>query len=189
MAPQFPPSNCSHVWAEANYVELGAALDYWCEGDPRCRMAKQQAILSACENGVVNWIRADGRTFEDHVRELAARNLVLIERASFETWAAAINQKTALPLSMSTRETNSLRRQVAAMALLLAKRDRRYGKDDGTPSANAIADDIQSLLDELDQSSASWNEDAHTRQKVNRSGVSSSTIRQNITEGMKELLG
>ena len=52
MPPTFRPGDCGHIWAESDYIELNAALDYWCEGDARCRLAKEQAILSACEKGL-----------------------------------------------------------------------------------------------------------------------------------------
>lgn len=181
---QFPSDDCAHIWAEADYIEFDAAIDYWCEGDPRCRLAKKEAIFAACEHRLVRWERSDGKDFNDPVRELAARGLLLIERASFETWAAAVGEKIPLPPSMSTREANGLRRQVGALAMLLASRDGRYCKPDGTPSANAIADDVARLLDEHDR--------AHGRSgwdPANRAGVSSSSVRQNIAEGYKELLG
>ena len=52
MPPTFRPGDCGHSWAESDYIELNAALDYWCEGDARCRLAKEQAILPACEKGL-----------------------------------------------------------------------------------------------------------------------------------------
>jgi len=184
MPPTFRTGDCSHIWAESDYVELNAAVDYWCEGDARCRLAKQQAILSACERGLVKWTRADGKTFDDPVRELAGRNLVLIERQSFETWAAAVDEKISLPPSMSTREANSLRRQVGALVLLLAQRDKRYRKEDGTPSANAIAEDVETLLNDMDRQRA-----IDQKTKLNRAGVSVSNLRQNIPACVQELFG
>jgi len=182
MIVTFPPRDCSHIWAEADYIELNAALDYWCEGDDRCRLAKQQAILAACEKGLIDWTRSEGKTFDDPVRELAARHLVLIERRTFETWAAAVDDKIPLPPSMSTRESNSLRRQVGALALLLAQAHGRYRKADGSPSGNAIAEAVVGLLSELDQQRM-----AQHRTRLNPAGVSNSSLRQQIGEGLREL--
>ena len=181
MPPSFRPGDCSHIWAESDYIELNAALDYWCEGDVCCRLAKQQAILSACEKGLIAWERADGKPFDDPVRELASR-LVLIERKSFETWAAAVDEKIALPPSLSTRETNSLRRQVGALALLLVEHDARFRKGDGSPSVNAIADAAVALLARLDTARV-----AQGLPRLNTAGVSQSSLRQQIAEGLKEL--
>jgi len=180
--PSFRPGDCSHVWAESDYIELNAALDYWCEGDARCRLAKQQAILSACEKGLITWARADGKSYDDPVRELAARHLVLIERTTFETWAAAVDEKIPLPPSMSTRESNGLRRQVAALALLLVDHNPRFRKDDGSPSVNAIADAVVNLLQRLDSEQV-----AQRRPRINTAGVSNSSLRQQIAEGLREL--
>ena len=51
MKPRFPAGECAHIGAEANTIEFNAALDYGCEGGARCRLAKQEAILAACEGG------------------------------------------------------------------------------------------------------------------------------------------
>jgi len=182
MPPSFRPGDCSHIWAESDHIELNAALDYWCEGDPRCRLAKEQAILSACEKGLIAWTRADGKTFRDPLRELANRQLVLLERKSFETWAAAVDEKIALPPSMSTRETNSLRRQLGALALLLVEHDARFRKGDGSPSVNAIADAAVALLDRLDTARV-----ARGLPRLSTAGVSQSSLRQHIGEALKEL--
>ncbi|MFQ5509613.1 MAG: hypothetical protein ACE5FN_09790 [Leptospirillia bacterium] len=182
MPRSFRANDCSHIWAESDYIELNAAIDYWCEGDPRCRLAKEQAILSSCEKKMIRWARADGKDFADPVRELATRNLVLIERKSFETWAAALDEKIQLPQSMSTREANGLRSQVAALAMLLAKQNRRYMKEDGNPSANAIATDLLEMLDESDQIRGKEGE-----RPANRAGVSLTSVRVAISEGARQL--
>lgn len=182
MPPTFRPGDCSHIWAECDHIELNAALDYSCEGDARCRLAKEQAILSACEKGLIAWTRADGKPFDDPVRELASRQLVLIERKTFETWAAAVDQKIPLPPSMSTRETNSLRRQLGALALLLQERSPRFRKEDGSPSVNAIAEAVVALLDRRDTQRV-----AQGLPRVNAAGVSNSSLRQQIAEGLQEL--
>ena len=182
MPPTFRPNDCSHIWAESDHIELNAAVDYWCEGDPRCQLAKQQAILSACEKGLISWTRADGKTFNDPLRELATRQLLLIERKSFETWAAAVDEKIALPPSLSTRETHSLRRQLGALALLLTEHSPGFRKADGSPSINAIAEAAVALLARLDTRRL-----AHGLPRISAAGVSNSSLRQQIADGLKEL--
>jgi hypothetical protein len=182
MPPTFRPGDCSHIWAESDHIELNAAVDYWCEGDPRCRLAKEQAILSACEKGLIGWTRADGKTFNDPLRELATRQLLLIERKTFETWAAAVDEKIALPPSLSTRETNSLRRQLGALALLLTEQSPGFRKADGTPPINAIAEAVVALLGRLDMQRL-----ARGLPRISAAGVSNSSLRQQIAEGLKEL--
>jgi len=183
MSRSFRANDCSHIWAESDYIELNAAIEYWCEGDARCRLAKEQAILSACERGLIQWERADKKPFNDPIRELAARNLVLIERKSFDEWAKVVDERIELPQPMSSKEANSLRRQVGALSLLLAKRDRRYRNDElGNPSAKAIADDLLEMLDAFDQDRAKTGEGT-----LNRAGISSSNLRQCISDGLKQL--
>lgn len=182
MPPTFRPGDCGHIWAESDYIELNAALDYWCEGDARCRLAKQQAILSACEMGLIAWSRADGKPFDDSVRELASRQLVLIERKTFETWAAAVDQKIPLPHSMRTREATGLRRQLATLALLLTEQSTLFGKGPDRPSANAIADEAVALLERLDRQRI-----VKGLPRINTAGVSQSSLRQHIAEGLKDL--
>jgi len=72
MPPTFCPGDCGHIWAESDCIELNTALDHWCGGDARCRLAKQQAILAACENGLIVWSRADGKPFDDPLQEWPA---------------------------------------------------------------------------------------------------------------------
>ena len=182
MPPTFCPGDCGHIWAESDCIELNTALDYWCEGDVRCRLAKQQAILAACEKGLIAWASGDGKPFDDSLRELASRQLVLIERKTFETWAAAVDETIPLPPSMSTRETNSLQRQLGALALQLLEHNPRFRKEDGSPSVNAIAEAVVALLNRRDTQRV-----AQGPARINAAGVSISSLRQQIGEGRKEL--
>ena len=43
-----PAGECAHIGAEVNAIEFNAVLDYGREGDARCRLAKQEAIVAAC---------------------------------------------------------------------------------------------------------------------------------------------
>lgn len=113
---------------------------------------------------------------------MASRQLVLIERKTFETWVAAVDEKIPPPPSMSTRETNSLRRQLGALALPLLEHNPRFRKEDGSPSVNVIAEAVVALLNRRDTQRA-----AQGLARINAAGVSSSSLRQQIAEGLKEL--
>ncbi|MFD1555753.1 hypothetical protein ACFSHT_08955 [Paraburkholderia silviterrae] len=71
-----------------------------------------------------------------------------------------------------TRE-RSYRKQIAGLAMLLANKSNRYKKDDGTPNADNIADDVRSLLDPLP--------------RENTRGAGDTQIRENIGKGMELL--
>ncbi|GLU32561.1 hypothetical protein WKR88_17920 [Trinickia caryophylli] len=78
------------------------------------------------------------------------------------------------PSTLSTRERESLQKQIGALALLLAEKNGRYKKNDG-PSANAIADDVTAVL------SGRPNADAR--------GVSHTSLRDSIGAGIRLLRG
>ncbi len=81
-------NKCSQYWSFADYLPVDAVLDYWCEGQgDDCRAAKKYALITACENGHVEYTRADGKTFNDPVMELIGRDILLIRKTSFEQWA------------------------------------------------------------------------------------------------------
>jgi hypothetical protein len=90
---------CDRYWDDASWLPPWYILDHWCQQDARCRHAKQQALLSACERGDVHYRRSDGKTFDDPVHELSARGLLLIERESFDAWATKLDGKSPLPQS------------------------------------------------------------------------------------------
>lgn len=83
-------SNCDPYWEQADWLPPWYILDQWCQQDARCRQAKQQALFSACEHGIVFYRRNDGKDFDDPVHELSARGILLIDRASFSQWAEQI---------------------------------------------------------------------------------------------------
>ena len=83
---------------------------------------------------------------------------------------------------MSTRETNSLRRQLGALALQLLEHKPRFRKEDGSPSVNAIAEAVVALLNRRDTQRA-----AQGLARINVAGVWSSSLRQQMAEGLKEL--
>ena len=83
---------------------------------------------------------------------------------------------------MSTRETNSLRRQLGALALQSLEHNPRFRKEDGNPSVNAIAEAVVALRNRRGTQRA-----AQGLARVNATGVSSSSLRQQIAEETKEL--
>ena len=83
---------------------------------------------------------------------------------------------------MSTRETNSLRRQLGALAVQLMERKPRFRKEDGSPSVNASAEAVVALLNRRDTQRA-----ARGLTRINAAGVSSPSLRQQATEGLREL--
>lgn len=97
----WPDNTCDPIWEHADWLPPGYILDRWCQQDARCRQAKQQALLSACERGELDYRRSDGKTFDDPVHELAGRGLLLIERDSFNAWATQI--EGASPLASTPR--------------------------------------------------------------------------------------
>ena len=113
---------------------------------------------------------------------MASRQPVLIARKTFETWAAAIDEKIPPPPSMSTRETNSLRRQLGALALQLLEHKPRFRKEDGSPSVTVSAEAVVALLSRLDTQRV-----PQGRPGINAAGVSRSSLRRQIAEGLREL--
>ncbi|MCG9077459.1 hypothetical protein [Laribacter hongkongensis] len=94
-----PPSSCDPYWEHADWLPPWYILDQWCQQDARCRHAKQQALLSACERGEIDYRRSDNKTFDDPIHELSSRGILLIDRNSFDAWATTVDGKSPLPTS------------------------------------------------------------------------------------------
>ncbi len=94
-------TDCQKYWDASDWLSPVAILEQWCQGDRDCWKAKSLALVSACERGEINYERSDGKTFEDPVLELFRRQLLLIERASFEAWVIKIEGRN--PLNSPTR--------------------------------------------------------------------------------------
>lgn len=101
-------SNCDTYWEEADWLPPWFILQCWCQQDERCRQAKQQALLSACDRGEVNYRRSDGKTFDDPIQELSARGILLIERQSFDLWACKVDGKSPLSTLASSQPPQPL---------------------------------------------------------------------------------
>jgi hypothetical protein len=93
----WPNNTCDPIWEHADWLPPEYILDRWCQQDARCRYAKQQALLSACERGDVYYRRSDGKTFDDPIHELSARGILLIDRDSFDAWATTVDGQSPLP--------------------------------------------------------------------------------------------
>jgi len=92
----WPNHPCDPYWDEADWLPPWYILERWCQRDEACIQAKQQALLSACERGEVQYRRSDGKTYDDPVHELSSRGKLLIHRQSFNQWCTALEGKTPL---------------------------------------------------------------------------------------------
>lgn len=84
-------NDCSKYSEHAEWLRIPDILSDWCKADRACREVKELAILGACENGEIEYIRSDGKTFDDPVMELHGQNLLLINKQSFNHWKAKID--------------------------------------------------------------------------------------------------
>jgi hypothetical protein len=107
---------------------------------------------------------------EDSVLVVRVDAIRDLEQAIRAHEAAEVPSVTVL----SDKERSSLKKQVAALALLLASRDGRYKNGDG-PSENAIADDVTKLFD--------------TMPEADKRGVSHTSLRNSIKAGIDLLTG
>lgn len=82
--------DCNAFWAYADHLPIDQVIQYWCERSghnaQHCRDAKRAAIVAECERGNIQYRRSDGKTFTDPASDLAARGVLLIEKASFDAW-------------------------------------------------------------------------------------------------------
>ena len=62
--------DCESYWAESDYLPVNAVLDYWCDNNLECKEAKKYAIIAACERGLIQFKRNDGKNFKDPIFEL-----------------------------------------------------------------------------------------------------------------------
>lgn len=128
---KFLKSNCAVYWDQSDYLPLDAILDYWCEGDSSCRKAKKLAVISACERGIVEYIRDDGKTFDDSLLWLHAEGILLIKRTSFINWASKFEDSDPLANDKLTSKSKSnyLRTINALAAALIGERSNAPYKD------------------------------------------------------------
>jgi hypothetical protein len=116
---------CAQIWNYADYFPASDAIQYWCNGSLSCVQARTGALLSALEQGSVKYRRSDGKTFQDSVYELHSNNKLLIERASFVTWATSIDNQVGAGAASnpfvggSRLDTNNLKIIGALLDLIL----------------------------------------------------------------------
>lgn len=79
-------SDCSQYMDSAEWLRVSDILNDWCKSDQSCKKIKELAILGACERLEIDYIRNDGKTFDDPVIELYHRGLLLINKCSFNQW-------------------------------------------------------------------------------------------------------
>lgn len=141
--------DCDTYWEHAAWLPPWYILDRWCQRDDRCRQAKYEALLTACEQGDVKYGRRDGKDFEDPVRELADRRILVIERTSFDIWAAGIDGQSPLaqpprpatPLPPTPAWAYSQRSPAPSAAPILAP-DLSPPDDEPEPEAAEDGDDV-----------------------------------------------
>ena len=136
--------DCSHLWSRVSSLPLETILDYWCERDQSCREAKKFAIIEACENEEIEYTRTDGKTFEDPVLLLANRDILAINRRSFEEWASQFETKEVMPKPLTSKEENNLLKIIGA--LIQVHYDKEAYKHGTKFNASAIEIHIMSKL-------------------------------------------
>ncbi len=104
--PLMPADNaCQKYWDQSDWLIPVVILEQWCQGDQDCWKAKTLALMSACERGEVKYQRTDGKSFDDSVWELFRRQLLIVERASFDAWVIKIEGHN--PLKSLPRQTDA----------------------------------------------------------------------------------
>jgi hypothetical protein len=114
-------TNCNDYWQHADYLPLDLVITYWCEQSgfdkSHCREAKKAAILAGITSGLIKYKRSDGKPFQDDIYILAASNLLLIERDSFNAWATQFENAPIGDKPLGTTERTYLLRLVIGMAI------------------------------------------------------------------------
>ena len=91
--------NCEKYLDSSNYVSVEYVIDEWCKSDPACREVKKLAILSACENKLIKYIRDDYKNYDDPVTELYGRGILQLDKQSFYAWKDEIEKTHSQPSS------------------------------------------------------------------------------------------
>jgi hypothetical protein len=113
--------NCNQYWAHADALPVETIVDYWCEKSgfraAHCKAAKIAAIVTACERGVLEYGRTDGKDFKDAPTDLQGRGILTIERSSFDAWVTTnFENESPLPEKpLGTTERNTLLTIIAAL--------------------------------------------------------------------------
>lgn len=86
-------SDCSQFIDSAEWLRLTDILNDWCKLDQSCKEIKKLAILGACDRREIDYVRNDGKDFDDPVIELYGRGLLLINKRSFNQWKQKFENK------------------------------------------------------------------------------------------------
>lgn len=113
---------CKEYWNHADVILFHDALHAWCDGSTTCMAAKKYALLTMLEKGVVNYRRADGKTFQTTVYELAEKQKLLVDKASFLEWASSVSDDGEMQLLQEQLKV-SPRRENANLAIIGALLD------------------------------------------------------------------
>lgn len=141
-------NKCESYWAFADFIPIDDVVSYWCEKSgfdaDHCKSAKRAAILTYCKSGAIKYGRSDGKTFMDPPDDLAGRNLLTIERASFDLWVTEnFEKESPLPeRQLGTTERKTLLKLVIGMAVAGYTHDPSASK---SPVPKEIADDLAKL--------------------------------------------
>lgn len=111
--------DCEQYWEQANWVPVRVLVDEWCKSDSVCKEAKRMAIFSACEKGLINYCRSDGKTWEDPINELYGRGILLIEKTSFFKWVSQFDDLKAPQEKISAREKENLYAIIGGLLAIL----------------------------------------------------------------------
>jgi hypothetical protein len=135
-------NNCTDFWQHADYLPLDLLITYWCEqsgfNTSHCRDAKKAAILAAITNTEVKYRRSDGKPFSDDIYNLAASQLLLIERNSFNAWATQFSNAPVVDKALSNRERQTLMNTIAVLLEMIQT---------PKPGRNSEADVIREMLE------------------------------------------
>ncbi|NHC04573.1 hypothetical protein G9F31_12485 [Acinetobacter sp. 187] len=100
-------SDCSQYLDSAEWLRLTDILNDWCNLDQSCKEIKKLAILGACERDEIEYTRNDGKSFDDPVVELYGRNLLLINKQSFNLWKIKFEKKDQKIVQTINKKNNS----------------------------------------------------------------------------------
>ncbi|HEJ9662844.1 TPA: hypothetical protein SMN37_003586 [Proteus mirabilis] len=135
--------NCEQYWEHANWVPVNVLVDEWCKSDKVCKEAKKMAILSACERGHINYMRSDGKTWDDPINDLYGRGILLIDKESFLEWVSQFNDPNIPTKNITTREKNNLNAVIGALLLILLREKGHWNQTSVINEINNIFSDLE----------------------------------------------
>jgi hypothetical protein len=111
---------------------------------------KKHAIIAACDNNEISYIRSDGQDWRDPIYELAARKILLINRESFEAWSGQFyGKESPLPPRGYTKREETLLRIIGGL-LMANYHDKAAYMIGGKLNKTAVAEHLQKGLENID---------------------------------------